>query len=64
VIVGAKLRNRYADPREGGKWKRVGGWLGRDFFSIKVETRHTRGCDWELTVWSVSQKLYEDGSSG
>ncbi|GAB7327275.1 hypothetical protein MBLNU13_g11161t1 [Cladosporium sp. NU13] len=60
AIIGAKLRNRYADPREGGKWKRVGGWLGRDTFSVKVETRHTRGCDWELTVWSVPQRLYED----
>jgi len=59
VIIGAKLKNRYADPREGGKWKRVGGWLGRETFSIKVETRHTRGCDWELIVWSVPRSLYE-----
>lgn len=60
VIIGAKLRNRYANPHEGGKWKRVGGWLGNDTFSIKVETRHTRGCDWELTVWSIPRSLYED----
>lgn len=63
VIIGARLKNKYPDPREGGKWKRVGGWLGRDTFSIKVETRHTRGCDWEFTVWSVPRSLYEgDGS--
>ena len=62
VIIGAKLTNRYADPREGGKWKRVGGWLGRETFSVKVETRHTRGCDWEFVVWSVPRSLYEGES--
>ncbi|OQO12590.1 hypothetical protein B0A48_02052 [Cryoendolithus antarcticus] len=57
-IIGAVLKNRYADPRHGGKWARVGGWLGRDTFSVKFETQHFRGCDWELTVWSVSEEMF------
>ncbi|KAK6441886.1 hypothetical protein LTR95_001887 [Oleoguttula sp. CCFEE 5521] len=57
-IVGAVLKNRYADPRHGGKWARVGGWLGKDTFSVRFETQHFRGCDWELTVWSVSEEMF------
>ncbi|KAF2445186.1 hypothetical protein P171DRAFT_473055 [Karstenula rhodostoma CBS 690.94] len=58
-IIGAKLMNRYPDPRQGGKWMRVGGWLGGDIFSVKVETRHNRGCHWVLTVWSIPENLLE-----
>jgi hypothetical protein len=51
--------NKYPDPRQGGKWMRVGGWLGGDTFSVKVETRHNRGCHWVLVVWSIPEDLME-----
>jgi hypothetical protein len=59
IIIGALLRNRYTNPRHGGKWARLGGWLGRDSFAVRVETQHFRGCDWELTVWSVPAEKYD-----
>ncbi|KAK7192713.1 hypothetical protein DPSP01_006857 [Paraphaeosphaeria sporulosa] len=58
-IIGAKLLNKYLDPRQGGKWMHVGGRLGGDTFSVKVETRHNRGCHWVLTVWSIPEGLLE-----
>jgi hypothetical protein len=51
--------NKYPDPRQGGKWMRIGGWLGGDTFSVKVETRHNRGCHWVLVVWSIPEDLLE-----
>ncbi|KAF9739896.1 hypothetical protein PMIN06_006061 [Paraphaeosphaeria minitans] len=62
-IIGAKLMNRYPDPRQGGKWMRVGGWLGGDTFSVKVETRHSRGCHWVLMGWSIPEDLLDGGLS-
>lgn len=58
-IIGALLKNKYHDPHQGGKWAPIGSWLGSDTFGVKVETRHTRGCNWELTVWSISSKIFE-----
>ena len=58
-FIGARIKNRYHNPRHGGKWARVGNWLGEDTFSLRFETQHTRGCDWQVLAWSVPKDLNE-----